>query len=100
MVWYYNIKSYKQLNSGKFEVIHEMEENLPFDCFKKEWKHLDSGSDTSKYLKLTKIEQHIPVVFCLLFLIIMSYSIFVACSGSFIIFAIHYVVNLLIKIYL
>ncbi len=94
--WYYNIKSYRQLNSGKFKVIHEMEEHLPFDCFKKEWHHLNQGSDASKYLKLTKIEQFIPFVFCLLFLIIMSYSIFVTYYDNYITFVTQYAINLLI----
>jgi hypothetical protein len=82
--WYYNINSYKQLNSGKFKVIHEMEEHLPFDCFKREWNHLKHGNDASKYLKLTKIEQYIPLVFLTLFLMLMSYSII---NGLFLILA-------------
>lgn len=76
--WYHNIKSYKQLNDGKFKVIHEMEEHLPFDCFKKEWDHLDQGSNANKYLKLTKIEQYVPFIFFILFLVIMFYCIFVS----------------------
>ncbi|HBX48426.1 MAG TPA: hypothetical protein DEF85_06000 [Clostridiaceae bacterium] len=98
--WYYNIKSYGQLNSGKFKVIHKMEEYLPFDCFKKEWDHLDQGDDSSKYLKLTKIEQFVPFVFCLLFLMIMSYNIFVTYSDSFIIFIMQYVISLIINLFL
>ena len=97
--WYYNIKSYRQLNSGKFKVIHEMEEHLPFDCFKKEWDHLNQGGDRRKYLKLTKIEQFIPFVFCLLFSLIMCYSIFVAYNDSITTFVIQFVIRLLIGLF-
>jgi hypothetical protein len=30
IVWYLSIRSYKDLNSGKFKVIHELEQQLPF----------------------------------------------------------------------
>jgi hypothetical protein len=73
IIWYFNIKSYKQLNSGKFKVIHEMERQLPFACFLKEWQHLDEGKDVRKYLKLTKIEQYIPFIFSIQFLILLYY---------------------------
>ena len=30
LLWWLTINSYRQLNSGKFKVIHEMEQQLPF----------------------------------------------------------------------
>lgn len=38
--WFLNIRTYRQLNSGKFKVIHQMEEKLPFPCYDKEWQIL------------------------------------------------------------
>jgi Flp pilus assembly protein TadB len=32
-LWYVNINSYRQLNSGKFKVIQELEQHLPFNCY-------------------------------------------------------------------
>ena len=40
ILWYINILSYRQLNSGKFKVIHEIEQYLPFPCYDKEWELL------------------------------------------------------------
>lgn len=40
MVWYLNIQSYKQLNSARFKVINELEQQLPFACYNKEWEFL------------------------------------------------------------
>ena len=40
LAWAANINSYKQLNSLKFKVIHEMEIYLPFPCYSREWKIL------------------------------------------------------------
>lgn len=35
--WSNAILSYKNLNSGKFKVIHKLEEGLPYQCFAEEW---------------------------------------------------------------
>ena len=43
ILWHINIRSYRQLNSGKFKVIHEMEQDLPFPCYDKEWEILGEG---------------------------------------------------------
>src|SRR2546423_6198448 len=32
-VWIVNIRSYSQLNTGKFTVIHDMEKQLPYPCY-------------------------------------------------------------------
>lgn len=45
VLWYLSIVSYKQLNSGKYEVIAEMEEDLPFDPFGREWEILNQGEN-------------------------------------------------------
>lgn len=40
VLWSFHILSYKQLNSGKYRVMWEISEKLPFDPFKREWKKL------------------------------------------------------------
>jgi hypothetical protein len=40
ILWNINIRSHRQLNSGKFKVIHEMEQHLPFPCYDKEWSRI------------------------------------------------------------
>lgn len=73
IIWFLNIRSYRQLNSGKFEVIHRMEEKLPFSCYKCEWDVLKNGNDVNSYFSLSKIEQLLPLLIALLFLILLLY---------------------------
>jgi len=67
--WLYTIFSYKQLNSIKFEVLHKLEEKLPFQFFAEEWKHQD------KYPRLTIVERTLPIAFGLLFLGFLVYGL-------------------------
>jgi len=61
--WYRLIRSYKDLNSGKFKVIHKIESNLPISPYDTEWEMLGRGKDKKKYLPFTKVEMRIPWVF-------------------------------------
>lgn len=70
-LWVVNLRSYRQLNRGKFQIIHEMEEHLPFPCYKKEWDILSKTG----YLQLTRVENGIPVVMALPYLLLFLYSI-------------------------
>ena len=67
--WLKIIDSYKQLNSGKFKIIHQMEEKLPIKLFKDEWKHLGRGK-TKEYVKLTVVERGVPITFMIMYLVI------------------------------
>jgi len=73
-IWYMNIESYRQLNRGKFKIIHEMEEKLPFQCYKEEWKVLGEGRDYSRYRQLTVVEKKVPLIFCTPFLLTLVLS--------------------------
>lgn len=70
LAWYFTIRSYRQLNTGKFEVIHEMEERLPFSFYKREWEVLEEGKNRGKYWKLTVVETLGPMIFAILFVVI------------------------------
>lgn len=73
--WYVTIRSYRQLNSGKFKVIHEMEERLPFSFYKREWELLEEGNNRGKYWKLTVVETFGPIIFALSFIAIGALSV-------------------------
>lgn len=62
-MWYRLILSYKQINSGKFKVIHQIEENLPLSPYEAEWESLGRGEDSKKYLPFTHVEILVPWVF-------------------------------------
>jgi hypothetical protein len=61
ILWLLIIKSYRQLNSAKFRVIHEIERWLPVAPFDKEWKLLTEQPKASHYLALSRIEQFVPL---------------------------------------
>ena len=75
LVWIINIRSYRELNSLKFKVIHEMEQNLPFPCYKREWDILEQESHKRSYLRLTRIEQYVPLVLLTPYIILFVYAI-------------------------
>ena len=62
ILWFLIIKSHANLNSVKFEIIHELEQHLPAAVYKYEWKLAEEGRGKS-YRAVTTIEQWIPVLF-------------------------------------
>jgi len=75
-VWNVNIHSYKQLAKLKFNVIHEMEKELPFACFDREWEIL--GSEHQRYRRLTDVERLVPLLLGVPYLIIIIVTIVTA----------------------
>ncbi len=74
-IWVVNIRSYKQLNSGKFKVIHEMEQDLPFRCYAREWEILKGGTERKTYFPLSHVEQYVPILFSIPYLVLVLISI-------------------------
>ena len=61
--WYIVIRSYRQLNAGKFLALHELEEKLAYPFFKREWDLLAEGKNRNRYWKLTNVETGLPIIF-------------------------------------
>ena len=66
IVWFALVRSYQQLNSGKFAALHKLEEDMAYPFYKIEWDILKKGEDITTYWKLTVVERFLPVVFFLL----------------------------------
>ncbi len=67
--WYYLLRSYRQLNTAKYEVIGALEEQLPASpYYRAEWLALGEGKDLRKYWPLSHIESWIPTFFAVLYL--------------------------------
>ena len=64
--WFIVIRSYRQLNTGKFDVLRKLEEELPFAFYRMEWERLGEGKDPGKYWKLTVVETFLPAIFAAL----------------------------------
>jgi hypothetical protein len=73
IVFWYLIRSYKQLNTGKFAVIHEIEKHLPLALYKYEWEVLGKGEDKKKYYPFSHIELIIPWVFGIIYALLGLY---------------------------
>ena len=74
LAWFANINSYKQLNSLKFKVIHEMEAFLPFAFYEREWQILKENKNRRRYFRLTAVEQYIPVILSVPYVCLFIYS--------------------------
>lgn len=62
--WYYIVRSYRQLNAAKYEVVGALEERLPASPYwRAEWWALGEGKDPHRYWPLSHIEQWIPLLF-------------------------------------
>lgn len=69
-IFWFLIRSYKQLNTGKFKVLHEIERRLPLTLYQYEWEILGEGLNKTKYYPFSHIELLIPWVFGILYVII------------------------------
>ena len=67
VTWWALIRSYRQLNTAKFKVIHEIEEHLPAALFDREWDYAGRGEKNKDYLQLTRVESIIPWIFAILY---------------------------------
>ena len=74
--WFIIIRSYRQLNKGKFDALHELEEKLAYPFFKREWELLEEGRNKSRYWRLTIVETFLPIGFFLLFLFLIPIAIY------------------------
>jgi hypothetical protein len=74
IIWHLNIQSYKQLNSGKFKVINELEQQLPFACYNREWEFLRKDGKYKGYLTQTTVEKVIPLLLAIPYVGLFIYS--------------------------
>lgn len=70
-VWWRIVRSYRQVNSGKYAVILDLETLLPAAPYAAEWKALGEGKDPRRYLPLTHVENWVPRLFGLLYLLLL-----------------------------
>jgi hypothetical protein len=80
-VWWRIVYSYRQLNSGKFKIIHKIEQMLPIAPYEEEWKELGCGKNSNFYKPLTSIENLIPVCFAILYLFLSVSLLTTYCNG-------------------
>jgi hypothetical protein len=62
-LWHRLIASYRDLNTAKFKVIHQIEKRLPISPYDAEWIAMGEGKDPTRYRPISHIEIGVPYVF-------------------------------------
>ena len=73
--WYRMVRSYRDLNTAKYLVIHEIEKRLVISPYDAEWEAVGRGKDQKRYLPVTHIEIWVPWIFFSLHALILIRSI-------------------------
>ena len=73
--WDRVVRSYGQLNAGKFKALQELEKNLAYPFFEREWHFLGQGKKASRYLRLSRVERSMPWVFFGLYVAVLAYGV-------------------------
>lgn len=91
ITWHLAIRSYRRLNRAKFDVINELEKDLAFQYFTREWVQLKGGSGevsepkglkerwvriADRYTDLTVVETFVPSIFVSLNVVALLAAIF------------------------
>ncbi|WP_420462700.1 RipA family octameric membrane protein [Candidatus Palauibacter sp.] len=79
VIWHRLITSFRQLSTGKFRVIHEIERRLPARMFTAEWVALGSGEDPKTYRPFTKVESATPKIFGLIQVLVAAGGLYLLC---------------------
>lgn len=74
-LWSRLIRSYKDLNSAKFKVIHVIEKRLPLSPYDAEWIAMGEGKNPDLYKPVTHIEIAVPWIFVALHLFVVVRAI-------------------------
>lgn len=61
--WYRLVKSYRDLNGAKFDVIQAIEQRLPLSPYRAEWAALEEGKNPKVYTPFSHLEIWVPRCF-------------------------------------
>lgn len=70
VLWYSIIISYRNLNTAKWNVIHEIEKRLPISPYDAEWQAVERGKNARLYRPISHVESGVPWIFLALHLIV------------------------------
>jgi hypothetical protein len=73
--WWLQLRSYRDLNHAKFNVINSIESALPVQLFADEWAFLASlasGKWGGRYRELGSFERAVPIIFAALYVLLFA----------------------------
>ena len=71
-LWFSIIISYKNLNTAKWLVVHEIEKRLPMSPYDAEWDAVERGKNPRLYRPMSHIESVVPWVFIILHVVVFA----------------------------
>lgn len=80
LTWLQIITSYRDLNTVKFKVIHELEQQMPAALYHYEWKVAEEGRG-KMYHPLSHLERWVPIIFMVLYVALGAFAV-VKTSGG------------------
>lgn len=69
VTWFRIITSYRDLNTVKFKVIHELEQHMPASPYDYEWKKAEEGRGKA-YHPVSHLERWVPISFMVLYVLL------------------------------
>lgn len=81
-VWFCAISNYRTMNACKFDIINAIESKLPVSVYKYEWELLQTKQGLDRYLRFSKIESVVSVLFGIIYLVIFTYSLYCVVGGK------------------
>ncbi len=73
-LWRALIVSYRNLNTAKWLVVHQIEKRLPISPYDAEWEAMGRGENADLYKPISHIEMGVPLIFAGLHLIVLMTS--------------------------
>ncbi|WP_207060932.1 hypothetical protein [Motiliproteus sp. SC1-56] len=72
LVWARMTRSYQTLTKARYEVIHEMEQRLPYAPYTREWARIKGDRNYRAYRSIAGLEALIPRIFAALYGVMMA----------------------------
>jgi len=69
LTWHRIITSYRDLNTVKFKVVHELEQQMPAALYDYEWHKAGEGRGKA-YHPLSHLERWVPIIFMVLYVLL------------------------------
>ena len=66
VLWRTGLASYRNLNTAKWKVVHEIEKRLPISPYDAEWDYVQRGENAKLYRPISHVEGGVPWVFLVL----------------------------------
>ena len=91
LTWFFALRSYRRLNRAKFNIINDIEKDLPEQYFTREWEELTRTTQDDlemkslrgrwlkfkdRYTTLTNVESIVPMVLALIYVVLLLGTLF------------------------